>query len=238
MPLPTVSRSDRDLARENKSHLNVEIGDAAHNAYVLVAQRYGIPKTRVAELAPFLFALAAEQSLRWRKGLLDQFDALLDQQQAMLSDFPHLPTSISTRDDAADAINAERRSIDSKDILAAKLPDEIYENFGLLKYRYDETAHNPFVRYLSQLASEYSGVLDLTYFSADDMTLFTVCKDDVKRLTADDEALTNAVRFGMIQLSKMPRHFFDDAQSQDRIAWMRSEFEKTEQSMLESIAKL
>ena len=242
VPMPSVPRSDNELAREQKSQLtsqfNVEIGRAEHNAYVLVAQRYGIPMTRVAELAPFLFVLVAEQSLRWRKSLLDQFSGLLDQQHAMLTSFPHLNTSIAMRDDAADVLQAEEHSIAAKDILASQLPERIYDDFSRLKWRYDETADNPFVRYLTHIASDHSDVLDLAYFSADDMTMYTVCKDDLQRLTGGDRTLADAVRFGLIQLSAMPRHLNDEARKEDRIAWMRSELDAHQRSLPDAASLL
>jgi hypothetical protein len=73
------------------------------------------------------------------------------------------------------------------------------------------------------------------YFGADDMTLFTVCKDDLKRLTANDKILMDAVRFGVIQLSAMPRHLYGDDHTQDRVAWLRSEVEAFKQSLPDDI---
>ncbi len=78
---PGVLTGDKPAAKEQPDpqpdtgqyQLPVRVDGAVRNAFSLVVLRYRIPRTRIIELAPFLFVLAAERSLERRRARLRAF---------------------------------------------------------------------------------------------------------------------------------------------------------------------
>ena len=87
-PMPEV-QGEKNQERV-KSQLNVRVNTAARNALILVARRYGVARSDIVELAPFLFCWAAEESLRQRSERISEFDHAFDQSQSIGQEIRHL----------------------------------------------------------------------------------------------------------------------------------------------------
>jgi len=95
------------------------------NALRLVAHRYSIDQREILQMAPLLFTVAAERSLRWRKERLERVEkraAEFDLENA--ADIAHLPPT-----DASAALfehlHDERKSIAIRDVFGATLLHDI-----------------------------------------------------------------------------------------------------------------
>ena len=98
--------------------MKLRIGSAARNALTLVALRYKIKREHVIEIAPLLFFIAAEQSLRVRQekitGMVASARALL----ALYDGIPHLPSYWPVDEGV---VSSEEESIKARDLFGKKV---------------------------------------------------------------------------------------------------------------------
>jgi transcriptional regulator with XRE-family HTH domain len=201
--------------------LSHKVDGAVRNAFTLTARRYGIPMARIIELAPALFVLVAEGSLRRRQDKLAKLREAFDEAEELRSDFPHLPYEIIPTFWADQAFAAEKDSIARRDILAATLPERIFGHDGV-ETDYDEHDQNPFVTSLKAEAESLGGDVIIERFSRYDTT-FHVCGGDALEIAGGDEDLADCIVQGRIVLAKMPREFWSADAIEARIAWLRGE---------------
>src|SRR5215216_4570180 len=76
-PMPEDSREPVAPALASGYQLNVRVDGAIRNAFSLAALYYKIPVRRIVELAPLLFVVAAEGSLKRRGEKLAELEAAL-----------------------------------------------------------------------------------------------------------------------------------------------------------------
>lgn len=238
MPIP-IEYGPTDEPRDGDEYqLNVRIDGSLRNAFSLVALRYGIPTARIVELAAFLFVLAAEQSLEHRRSKLAELETLLDSEDALRENFPHLPLSIAPGFEADDAIDEEKKSIDARDIFGAQLPDDIFERFGPVEPDYDAGIHNPFVTHLREAALTHGEVVEIVSFDGRDDTSYRVCREDALKLAGGDEALADGILSGWAQLHEMERSLFKDEATAERLKWMQEKVDAQRKKTKEALDEL
>lgn len=212
--------------------MNVRVRGDVRNAYTLVARRYRVPATRIVEIAPLLFLIAAERSLERRLKNLEQLQRLLDASDAMRSQFPHLPPSVTPAYRASDAIHAERASIEAKDILGQSIPPGVFDGFDGSDY--DEAVDSPFACYLRDQTRDLSSAAQLIAFDEKWAVQYEVCEEEALALADSDPYLAGNIVGGNIPLHEMPREFFAPEALQERLDWMKSQV-KEQEAAFESI---
>ncbi len=242
-PLPLHERQPADASDDSRYQLNVRLNGAVKNSFALAALHYQVPVARIVELAPLLFVVAAEQSLKRRREKLDELTRAFDDVEALQSNFLHLPPSIASSDYSQDAFFAEKQSIDDRDIFGTKIPDEIF-TLSPVADEYDESEHNPFAVYLKELAAATTGAANLDYFDARSLTSYEVCRDEALALSGGDKELADGILRGWALIHEMPRELLRPEAVAERIAWMRpkidaarKEYEEFVQALDQMIAK-
>lgn len=224
-PIPVGDVPTGEPVKGDKYQVPGRVDGSTRNALSLVGRRYEIPVTRIVELAPLLFALAAEQSLERRRSKLAELRALLDREGDLRKDFPHLPMTIAPGFEADGAIREEEKSIAARDIFGSRISDEIFwRDFGDDE-DYDAGEHNPFITYLKEVASKHGGVAEIESIDGRYVTNYHVCREDALKLAGGDEALAHGILVGWVQLHEMPRELFKDDVIAKRMEWMRPRVE-------------
>jgi len=223
LPMPQTATKHTAEPPTERSQLNVKTSDAVRNAFSLVSLRYGISVARIAEIAPVLFVIAAEASLRRRENLLEAFEERRKAMEEFSVKFPHLPECFAlARNDVESAVSAEEDSINQRDILARKLPGEIFEYLGGESPDYDLRTDNPFVAYLSealgeQAKDEYS---DVKRFAADGVD-YSVCRDVARELADNDADLAARILAGKVLLHEMQEQIAEYKAKRQDASWLK-----------------
>jgi transcriptional regulator with XRE-family HTH domain len=213
--------------------LNARVDGAVRNAYTLASLRYGVPQIRMIELAPLLFVLAAERSLRMRREQLDKLESALSDVSASASELHHLPAVADPSWDADPAISSERASISEADIFAEHLDDQLYWRRGSIKSDYNMEVDNPFVRNLRSEANDIE-TAQVSVISKSDVS-YHVCLAEARRIANGDPALAMGILVGWAPLHEMPRELMADDAIDARVAWLRQkriEHDAREQELL------
>lgn len=127
------------------SQFNVRVNAAIRNAYELAARRYGVSTTKIAQLAPLLFVIVAEESLKYRREKLAELEFVLDRRDELESELSYLPTPFSAAN-PYDLLSAEERSIERRDLFGKRLADICGSDWF-------EAHDNPFEAYLRAKAT-------------------------------------------------------------------------------------
>jgi transcriptional regulator with XRE-family HTH domain len=205
-PIPLDDSQPSAPADEIAYQLNVRVDAPIRNAYELVARRYGASVPKIAQLAPLLFFIVAEASLKRRCEKLDEFEAALDRVKEAAWDL-QLPLITGHQDKG---IEGERASIEHRDL------------FGERFYRHgvsqslDEGEDNPFEAYLKALTATLD---DITVRAVDPTsTEYRVCSSEAIHLAEGDEQVAEWLLNGEVPIHRMPRGLKTE---EERIAWMR-----------------
>jgi transcriptional regulator with XRE-family HTH domain len=207
-PIPVDASQPSAPADEIAYQLNVRVDAAIRNAFELVARRYGVSVAKIAQLAPLLFVIVADASLRHRREKLHEFEAALDHISELGSHLPHFTAScFYGMDDHEQSIRAEEASIDSRDL------------FGLDRFDpdgvHDEEEANPFVAYLKALTA---GRDDITVSALGPTSIeYRVCHSVATELAGGDEQVADWLLKGEVPIHRMPRGLKTVA---ERVEWM------------------
>jgi transcriptional regulator with XRE-family HTH domain len=227
-PMPKSDRPEQDARDSGQYQINVRVGGAVRNAFSLTVLRYRLPIARIIELAPFLFVAAAEASLERRRAKLAELEALFDEgEDALNRNFPYLPFELVSNYGAA--LDAEKASIDERDILAAELPDEIFLSWPVA-HKYDAAEHNPFVLHLKQASPADTSVASIGRFGRHDVE-FSVCREDALKLAAGEAELADGIVNGWVLLNEMPRDLLGDDAAEARTTWLREKVDAARHAM-------
>ena len=211
LPMPQSKSSEIEEKASDRSQFNVKASGAVRNSFSLVALRYSVPVTRIVEIAPVLFVIAAEASLRRRQKQLDEFEERRKAMEGMSGKFPHLPANFALlRNGVDDAVKAEQNSINEKDIFARNIPDEVFDKFADDQNQYDVRSDNPFVGYLNEMLrnedlDEYSAVARFSESVAD----YSVCRDVAKNISNDNKEIAARILAGKVLLHEMQEQIAD-----------------------------
>jgi transcriptional regulator with XRE-family HTH domain len=205
-PMPPGIGQPSAPAEDVSYQLNVRLPAPIRNAYELAARRYGVSVSKIAQLAPLLFVIVAEASLKLRGDKLDACSAKHKELEEAASQMPYLDLDIGLYEDNLMEFVAEEDSIAAKDV------------FGrwLLKATPPEGA-NPFVTSLKTLAEQYTGDEAAVNAVGPGSTDYRVCRSAAVKLAGGDEALADSILNGEVPIHQIPRGLSPE----QRIAWMR-----------------
>lgn len=213
-PLPDAQDDDGPFPEISK--LNFQISTSARNALYLMSERYSIPQAYIVELAPYLFAWAAEASLRQRKERLDRAEAALNALKDADKALDHLqPTNL---EEFEDKIEQEKAAIEIHDIWGHAT--DYHANLA------DGLVDNPFGAFIEGLAVEIGGATTLEQFPWADWPIYRLCPKEVEEFIGDPE-LADEILSGHIALHQMPKELRERNPETEtkRREWARSKLE-------------
>jgi transcriptional regulator with XRE-family HTH domain len=207
---PIPSDASQPSASEDGAayQLNVRVDAAVRNAFELVARRYRISVPKIAQLAPLLFVIIAEHSLkRRRKNLEDLRDELKERlygfeniRDELHKKFPHIPFPNIDWDDQDEAMKTEEESIKSRDLFGEKRI-------------VDDSRGEAFADCLKALTA---GDDDITIDAlGPTSTEYRVCHSVATELAGGDRNLAEWLLNGEVPLHRMPKR------EEHPIEWMR-----------------
>lgn len=236
LPLPSdEGTKPENLLDDRRYQLNIRIDGPIRNAFSLVALHYGIPLSRIVDVAPLLFVLAAERSLERRRQRLDELKEALEKASAIGNDFPHLAESVAPGY-FNESLIAERRSIDAGDILAKRIDDSdhLFLGEGRLKSDYDPELDNPFVASLRDAAADRIKA-KIDAFSRDEVA-FKVCGADAVKLAGGDGTLAMSILNGWVLIHEIPRELLAETATEARVGWLKDKTAAHEAAWAELLA--
>ena len=190
-------------------------------AYQLTSRRYRVPASALIEMAPLMFTLLAEQSLRHRRERVERMEEIAEELHNQHDAAGRLPYSLGAAR-VEEITVAERRSIEAADVFGEIVPDHM---IGLADY--DPDATNPFADYLKGLSDELAqpGVVEVEkgtlYASAPDgFPTYDLCRADLDEIVGGSDRARYALTEGHASLGKMPKELLADDAVRDRIAWL------------------
>jgi len=222
---PAVLEGDAPVSHlewEHRSALTVRVDDGPRNALALVSIRYGVPVHSIVELAPFLFAWAAEMSLKRRAERLTELEKIEAELEAMEEHFPHLDARLTRSISRYDVMAAERRSIEARDIFAYNM--EGSEVVPGLSEDFEEF-EGPIVKFLQDLAAQIDSTAEFESWHPSGGPDYAICKDEAAAVVGGDADLANEIIAGNVGLHKMPADLRKKERMADRVAWARREAE-------------
>jgi hypothetical protein len=218
LPEPVTGQPEARPSLETR--LNFRSSTEKRNAYSLVAMRYGVSATLIAELAPLLFLLTAEQSLASRRQHLKErreaYAALSEVEQHTrhlpeIGGFASLPDKICA---------AEQSSIEQRDIFAEAVRDDEKLWSDDLIYTDDEHKDNPFASFLRRRAAEIEALNEVDKVSRYRVE-YRLCREQAVALADDDEALAGDILDGIVPLHELPSELRRDDAKTARLEWLR-----------------
>jgi transcriptional regulator with XRE-family HTH domain len=206
-PPPEINRPPLS-AEEAAYQLNVRVDAAVRNAFELVARRYRVSVTKVAQLAPLSFVMLAEASLRERRRKLSEYEEALGRLGDLGAGIARLPT-LSNLYEQERAVEAERKSINHNDLFAKDVADP----WNGANQADDE---NPFDSFLRALAARTNEVT--VNIIAPSVTDYTVCRTTAMELVDGDEELAGWLLHGEVPIHRIPKGLKSIDERKD---WMR-----------------
>jgi transcriptional regulator with XRE-family HTH domain len=200
--VPPAKLSPHQQAQDRDS-IRLRINSAARNAMNLVAHRYRIPAVQIVEIAPLLFFIAAEQSIRDRLARI----AKLREAETAVYDarIPHLSRKLAVNDDE---VASEEKSIEKRDLFATEVRTEATEDWEEI---------NPFARYLRDSLEGLPGAPKLVEWPQWGPK-YEICKDEAAVLVGGDERATELILNGIAALHEMPK-----GSPEERAKWVHEQ---------------
>ena len=205
--------------------LSARVSHQVRLAYDLVRLRYGPSAREVMVLAPLLFALLAEGSLRWRRQALDEIEDLKERLQAIgQSDNRRHLYFAKYMGTVDNGIDTERDSIEEDDVRGRLVREDDYMR------EYDADDAQPFQDYLAGLAADLEG-RDIVDFRAGDritpdpywgINPYRLFPEQLEKLTGGSDRARWALEYGDVRLSSIPERLLDDAATDERVQWLES----------------
>lgn len=197
------------------SQLNVRIDNANRNALTLISTRYGVQVQRIIELAPLLFAWAAETSLEERRAALARAQAGVDESIEALKALPHLQGT--GRDYPQDELDAEEQSIGQRDLFGAKISPEFV-------WRYEFETDAPFVRFLTSITEKIDGISKFEWWHPETSPDYQLDDAEALEIAGNDPTFTDAIIKGYIPLHEMPRELRGHGHEAERHKWLSDKY--------------
>jgi hypothetical protein len=182
----------------------VRVGGQIRNAFSLAALHYNVPVRRIVELAPLLFVLAAEASLKRRRDKLAELEVALDRASDHWWQIPHLPSSAAELKQQREVIEAERKSIAARDLFGdLEFGDEFADWDDL--YAHDSGKENPFAVHIRELAEGVDKAAIEALGSSSDITDYNVCWSEALDWACGDKWLAAAIQCGYVPVHEILR---------------------------------
>jgi transcriptional regulator with XRE-family HTH domain len=201
-PIPKVPGHQDADAEASSYQLNVRVNAPVRNAFELVARRYRVSTTKIAQLAPLLFAIIAEETLQDRRRKLGEFEDQLGRLRELEQNFPG---ACIYSGDAEGFIEKEETSINNRDLFDSK---------GI--FGFDAVDTNPFSTYLAALTSRHDDISVRAIKPA--ATEYRVCRSEAMELAANDPEIAEWLLNGEVPIHRMPRGM---KSVEERTEWMR-----------------
>ena len=208
-PIPFELLHAPHAVEEASYQLNVRIDAPIRNAYELVAHRYNISATKIAQLAPLLFSIVVERSFNYRRKKLAAIEQALENYVEAKKAADHMPGLWVDTSELERSIEAERASIETKDLFG--------ENGYDIDRNFDLEVLNPFRSYLVALVENHHDIelADVGPTS----TAYRVCRSEATDLASGDQEVAKWILAGEVPIHRMPRGLDSD---EARLEWMRA----------------
>ena len=236
MPMPAASTaSPHGRLRQVSAWVLPHVG----LAYTLVMRRYGVSLTTLVNIAPLMFVLLAEGSFAWRREKLKEVEEATERLNS--SGSRHLLSTFGGADRAARGEDAERQSIESRNLFGEDVLEYLVED----GFPFPST--NPFAEYLCDLAAKIDDqdIVDVVAdgWIADRGALknfpeFTICNGDMDKFTAGSERLKLALRVGFLRVDHMPEELLTDEAAEARQQWLERQLEELPEKAREALEGL
>jgi transcriptional regulator with XRE-family HTH domain len=208
-------------AEAERDVMKLRIEAAARNALTLVAHRYRIGRESIIEIAPLLFFIAAEQSLKERQNRIADVRASADALFDLYRGIPHLPPEWPIDEGA---VSSEEQSIKARDLFGRKVLDDAQQFMSELDTGFDEAEQNPFVQFLRDSlskASEANEVAGSVRWSPGLWPSYEICAEEAATIVGNDPKAAHAILCGAAALHEMPK-----GPPQQRAEWALAEFDR------------
>jgi transcriptional regulator with XRE-family HTH domain len=197
------------------SQVSHRVDTAIKNAYWLVCERYKVSEADIVRVAPLLFVLAAEQSLKYRRDMIDKWWSLQEAVEKAAADLKHLPPgTIYPRNDALAANEVELESIEAHDIFGDLVNKE------LLDHDLSRDYENPFVSFLQEVSLPFRSKVSPVIFERSS-AFYIVCEERIQQIAGDDPDIVKALTYGEIELRDIPKEQLE-ATAESRLEWLRT----------------
>lgn len=221
-----------------KTQLNMRVTAEVRNALALVSLRYGVKPTEVIEFAPFLFHLAASESLKDRAERLGALQTARAGVEAFSGRFKHITERLVSDWDAENLETMESRSIAARDLRGDRLDDgdSLTDSRPL---EYDDDEANPFVVHLRErLDAVQTGTTDrLEGWYSYAGVRYEICREQAREWFGGDEDAADDFVAGRYSISDMPREI-RTGKPAERVAWAvlkRAEVDERSKSYFASL---
>ena len=208
-------------------------------AYALIKRRYGVSLTTLVNAAPLMFVLLAEGSFAWRREKLKEVEEATERLNS--SGSRHLLSTFGGADRAANGADAERQSIESRNLFGEDVLECLVED------GFPFASTNPFAEYLCDLAAmiDDQDIVDVAAdgWIADRGALknfpeFTICNGDMDKFTAGSERLNLALRVGFLRVEHIPEELLSDEAAEARQQWLKRQLEELPEKKREALEGL
>ncbi len=208
-------------AEAERDVMKLRIETAARNALALVAVRYRISRESIIEIAPLLFFIAAEQSLKERQSRIADVRASADALFDLYRGIPHLPSEWPVDEGA---VSSEEQSIKARDLFGKKVLDGAQQFMSELSDDFDEAEQNPFVTFLRKSLSNISTsneLADSVRWAPGLWPSYQICSEEAASVVGNDTSAAHAIVCGAAALHEMPK-----GPPEQRAEWARAEFDR------------
>jgi transcriptional regulator with XRE-family HTH domain len=208
-------------AEAERDVMKLRIETAARNALALVALRYRISRESIIEIAPLLFYIAAEQSLKERQSRIADVRASADALFDLYCGILHLPPEWPIDEGA---VCSEEQSVKARDLFGKKVLDNSQQFMSELNDDFDEAEQNPFVTFLRASLSKIDTSTELAEsvrWAPGLWPSYQICSDEVASIVGNDAKAAQAILFGAAALHEMPK-----GSPEQRAEWAQAEFDR------------
>ncbi|MBU6497182.1 MAG: helix-turn-helix transcriptional regulator [Rhodospirillales bacterium] len=225
-PMPEATKPE---GSGDRYQINVRVDGAIRNAFSLAAMRYKISASQIIELAPFLFVVAAEQSLRRRRAHVAEVQAALNKAEELSNaSRSYLLSNLAYVVGSSPYLDAERVSIESRDLRAERLDEvlrsHLLERYDTVEESYDDARDNPFVVSLRESADGL-GIGEIDRFWPGE-TEYCICRAEAVAFAGGDEEIAEFILDGSILIREVPVELLKKGAEGPRTAWLRAKAEE------------
>lgn len=204
-PIPAKISQPSAGGDEASYQLNRRIPPAVRNAFELAARRYGVSVSTILRLAPLLFTIVAEASLKHRSKKVQECWTKHDEFSDMASQLPYL--DIGLYHDNLSEFTAEEESIRRNDVFGRTLWTAAPSNWD---------RSNPFATYLEALTDSNN---DITISAVGPtLTDYRVCRSEAIALAGEE--LAESLLNGEVPIHSVPSELLKSDAITKRIEWM------------------
>ncbi|CAH2606107.1 Helix-turn-helix transcriptional regulator (plasmid) [Rhodovastum atsumiense] len=197
---------------QDKSQVSFRLENRFRNAFAFVCWRYDINQTTILKLAPLLFVMVAEDSLRKRVERLSMIRSAQGNSEAL----PWI-----YRDAAERFEQDEERSIRSKDIFGLQLNDPSIQPLDFFKDVDWVGQCNPFEAYIKDWFERTGEAGGIDHWE-EAGPHFSICSELALDFACGDEAMAMALLDGTVGLHEVPHELLDGEMAKQRLQWLQT----------------